>query len=189
MLCQKCKQQEAHVHLTQIINEQMDKFDLCEACAGSFGLPPSTTVEMGSTICAVEAGWTSYSPDVQLSGKLADLATGLGPNPRFPLLAYDFVRDAVDLGLQTAIRLRRDPNGPLWHISGAQLLLAFRELALQRFGKRARAALAEWDIHRTEDIGAIVFELVDRRLLSKTETDKPEDFANGYDFSEAFPES
>jgi len=178
------------VHLTQIINEQADKFDLCEACARTFGLPTSPTIGADwASSPTVEAGWTSYSPDAKLSGKLADLATGLGPNPRFPLLAYDFVRDAVDLGLQTAFRLRRDPNGPLRHISGAQLLLAFRELALQRFGKRARAALADWGIHRTEDIGAIVFELVDARLLGKTDTDKPEDFANGYDFSEAFPES
>lgn len=182
------------MHLTQIINEQMDKFDLCEACAGSFGLPPSTTIETGSTSYAsdvqltVEAGWTSYSPDVQFSGKLADLAMAFGPSPRFPLLAYDFVRDAVELGLRTAFRLRREPNGPIRHISGSQLLLAFREQALQRFGKQARGALADWGIHRTEDIGAIVFELVDARLLGKTETDKPEDFANGYDFREAFPE-
>ncbi len=167
------------MHLTQIINALMVKFDLCEACAGSFGFPPTTTIEAGSTIC---------SPDVQFAGKLTDLAVALGPNPRFPLLAYDFVRDAVDLGLRTDFRLRRDPSGPPRHISGAQLLLAFRELALQRFGKRARAALADWGILRTEDIGAIIFELVDARLLGKTENDKPEDFTNGYDFREAFPE-
>ena len=59
---------------------------------------------------------------------------------------------------------------------------------IRRCGKQARAHLAELRIHRTEDIGEIVFEMVGVGLLGKMDEDKPEDFANGYDFSKAFPE-
>ena len=44
----------------------------------------------------------------------------------------------------------------------------------------------EWGINATEDFGEIVFNLVENNLLAKTENDSREDFANGFDFNEAF---
>lgn len=38
MLCMICKQNEAKVHLTQIVGDKMQKVDLCEACAKSKGV-------------------------------------------------------------------------------------------------------------------------------------------------------
>ena len=38
MLCNLCKQNEATVHLTQIVKEKMQKVDLCEACAKEKGV-------------------------------------------------------------------------------------------------------------------------------------------------------
>jgi uncharacterized repeat protein (TIGR04138 family) len=46
--------------------------------------------------------------------------------------------------------------------------------------------LTSWNLHRSEDIGEIVFNMVNACVLSKTERDKREDFQNGYDFEEAF---
>ena len=47
MLCELCKQSQATVHLTEIVNDQMSELHLCEACANQkgaqveshFGLP------------------------------------------------------------------------------------------------------------------------------------------------------
>ena len=37
MLCEACKQAQATVHLTEIVNEQMTELHLCEACANQKG--------------------------------------------------------------------------------------------------------------------------------------------------------
>jgi protein arginine kinase activator len=38
MLCCVCKEKEAKVHLTQIVGDNMQKVDLCEACAAQKGV-------------------------------------------------------------------------------------------------------------------------------------------------------
>lgn len=38
MLCQNCHQNEATVHLTQIVDGKAEKFHLCEACAAQKGI-------------------------------------------------------------------------------------------------------------------------------------------------------
>ena len=38
MLCQNCHQNEATVHLTQIVDGQAEKYHLCEACAAQKGI-------------------------------------------------------------------------------------------------------------------------------------------------------
>ena len=38
MLCCICKEKEAKVHLTQIVNDKMQKVDLCEQCAKEKGV-------------------------------------------------------------------------------------------------------------------------------------------------------
>jgi len=37
MVCDACKQQQATVHLTEIVNEQMTELHLCESCANQKG--------------------------------------------------------------------------------------------------------------------------------------------------------
>lgn len=44
----------------------------------------------------------------------------------------------------------------------------------------------EWGVRSTEDIGQIVFNMVRAQALRKTDDDKLEDFAGGFDFREAF---
>jgi uncharacterized repeat protein (TIGR04138 family) len=41
-------------------------------------------------------------------------------------------------------------------------------------------------VTRTEDFGAIVFQLVEAGILGKTDEDQLSDFARGYDFDQAF---
>jgi len=72
------------------------------------------------------------------------------------------------------------------HMSGRELLEGFRKHALKEFGPMARLTLSEWGIERCEDVGNIVFNLVNHDLLGKTDEDSVEDFVGVYDFYEAF---
>ncbi|MGH7507191.1 MAG: UvrB/UvrC motif-containing protein [Longimicrobiales bacterium] len=44
MVCDHCKQNEAIIHLTQIVDNQMTTFHLCEGCAAEKGLEPGVNV-------------------------------------------------------------------------------------------------------------------------------------------------
>ncbi len=72
------------------------------------------------------------------------------------------------------------------HVTGEQLCWAVRDCALQRWGLMARAVLGRWGMTCTEDIGTIVFALVDNDWLQKQPTDHIEDFEDVYDFAHAF---
>ena len=92
--------------------------------------------------------------------------------------AYRFTLDAVGFTVRALEENR--------HVSGNELLDGIRRLALDRFGPMAKTVFEQWGVTRTEDFGAIVFQLVDEGLLGKTEQDKMSDFARGYDFHDAF---
>jgi len=99
-------------------------------------------------------------------------------NPRFHARAYLFVLQA----LQAVIAGLDQPR----HITGRELAMGVRELALERFGPMARTVLEHWGIHATEDVGRVVFALVEQSILITQEGDRPEDFADVFDFEEAF---
>jgi uncharacterized repeat protein (TIGR04138 family) len=71
------------------------------------------------------------------------------------------------------------------HVSGQQLLMGVRDLALQEFGMMARTVFRMWGVNRTDDFGEIVFNLVEANLMSKTARDDRADFHNVYDLDEA----
>jgi uncharacterized repeat protein (TIGR04138 family) len=75
------------------------------------------------------------------------------------------------------------------HVTGQQLCWAIRDVAQQRWGLLARTVLARWSITGTEDIGAIVFALVNNGWLQKQPTDSLSDFDAVFDFHEAFDRS
>lgn len=72
------------------------------------------------------------------------------------------------------------------HVTGQQLCWAIRDAALEQWGLMARSVLTRWNIQRTEDIGEIVFALVENDWLQKQPDDSIEDFHNVYHFEEAF---
>jgi len=72
------------------------------------------------------------------------------------------------------------------HVSGRELLEGLRSYALEQYGPMAKTVLASWGIHRCADLGDIVFSLIEYNIFSKTENDRREDFADIYDFDEAF---
>lgn len=104
-------------------------------------------------------------------------------DPRYDLDAYLFLREALDV----SVRLFNKPaDGPARHVTGRELLEAIRQHALQEFGPMALTVLNSWGVRETADFGDIVFNMVERGVLGKTDEDKKEDFRGCYDFVDAF---
>jgi uncharacterized repeat protein (TIGR04138 family) len=115
------------------------------------------------------------------------LETIVAKDPRYPREAYYFVREALDVAQRkfTKAATKSAKDKPA-HVSGQQLLEGIRAHALEQFGPLTLMVLAEWGIHRGEDFGEIVFNMVESSLLGKTENDSRDDFKGGYDFFTAF---
>lgn len=105
-------------------------------------------------------------------------------DPRYEKGAYYFVRQALDHTLKA---IKQDESSrKSSHVSGQELLDGIRRFALEQYGPMTLTLLEHWNIRKCADFGDIVFNLVDYGVLGKTENDQPEDFADGYDFREAF---
>lgn len=102
-------------------------------------------------------------------------------NPRFHGKAYLFLLSSLHQVMESLERPR--------HISGPELADGVRRLALHRFGPMARTVLQHWGIHSTEDMGDIVFTLVDLGVLIKEDDDLRDDFRDVFDFEEVFEEN
>ncbi|HLQ24225.1 MAG TPA: Minf_1886 family protein [Gemmatimonadales bacterium] len=100
---------------------------------------------------------------------------------RYDERAYLFVLATVEF-VQARLPVRR-------HVTGAELAVACRDLALEQFGLLARQVLEHWGITRTEDLGRVVFTLVEVGLLVTQPGDREQDFAGVYDFREAFTDT
>jgi uncharacterized repeat protein (TIGR04138 family) len=99
-------------------------------------------------------------------------------HPRFRPQAYAFVLDALRRVI-SGLEERR-------HISGRELAEGACGLAIDKYGPLARTVLEYWGVHSTEDLGDIVFALVDIGLLVKRAEDRPEDFHGVLSFEEVF---
>jgi uncharacterized repeat protein (TIGR04138 family) len=105
---------------------------------------------------------------------------------RFDRKAYAFVRQALDHTVKELKRKTPERTGKSQHVSGAELLQGIRAHALDQFGPLAKTVLNTWGVRRCPDFGDIVFNLIEYNVFSKTENDRREDFADLYDFDEAF---
>lgn len=100
---------------------------------------------------------------------------------RFDVDAFSFLRDSLDF---TVKKLRGEIAGT--HVNGRELLLGFRDYALKEFGPMAGTVLRSWGLNRCQDVGDMVFHLIELGVFGRSESDKPEDFADIYDFDDAF---
>ena len=97
---------------------------------------------------------------------------------RFTEHAYLFVLSALEF-CQSRLLERR-------HITGRELAVACRDLALERYGVMARLVLEHWGVRCTADLGDIVFTLVELGLLISQPGDTRDDFCAVFDFDQAF---
>jgi len=112
--------------------------------------------------------------------------------PHYAYEAYAFVCDAVD---HTLDQLGRndpdaDPEDPTdaHHVSGAELVRGLCELAVSAFGMMAPVVFRQWNVRTTDDIGRMVFDLIEVGKLSKSDRDSPEDFHDLFDLPQALAE-
>jgi uncharacterized repeat protein (TIGR04138 family) len=110
------------------------------------------------------------------------LDTVIARDSRYDREAYVFLRDALEFTLKKRRKARKDEND----VPAAELLDGFRLYALKECGPMARLVLDYWGVRSCEDVGNLVFNLVEANVFSKTDRDTAEEFRHGFDFEEAF---
>ena len=106
---------------------------------------------------------------------------------RYAYEAYEFIFDALGHTQQLVGRKPREgePVAEQHHVSGAEILRGTVDLARKEFGWLAKTVFHQWGVTRTDDVGELVFNLIEGSLLSKTETDRRADFQNLFDLDRA----
>ena len=105
---------------------------------------------------------------------------------RFPVEAYDFVQRGLDLA---ARRCHGDEKGEgSRHVTGQELCLAIRDLAVDSWGPLASEVLRQWNVHRTRDFGEMVYLMIDLGLMGRQDSDSISDFDDVFDFDSVFAE-
>ena len=102
---------------------------------------------------------------------------------RYHREAYVFLRDALDF---TTKQQQKMKGAALRHVAGPELLEGVRQYALKEFGPMTLSVFSYWGIHRCEDIGQMVFNLIAAGIFGKTDEDSMDDFKAVYDFQDAF---
>jgi uncharacterized repeat protein (TIGR04138 family) len=92
--------------------------------------------------------------------------------------AYEFVLKGLGF---TQKKLKKTA-----HVSGVELACGLRDYAINQYGALSDRVLSHWGISQTRDFGNIVFNMIEKKLLSKTEEDTLLDFDAVYDFKKAF---
>jgi len=106
----------------------------------------------------------------------------------YPAEAMEFVRE----GLAHTVRMVHggelgEPElGEHNHVTGRQLCIGLRTLAVEKWGRLAGLVLRRWGVRETLDFGRIVFDMVESGVLRTSEEDTIEDFRDVYAFDEAF---
>ena len=103
---------------------------------------------------------------------------------RYPPEAFAFLHEGLARAVKTVYG-EESPEG-MKHVTGKQLCLSLRDFAMERWGLLARTVLAKWNIRSTADFGNMVYLLIEKGFMKKTEQDSLEDFTGVYDFDEAF---
>ena len=129
----------------------------------------------------------------------------LAEDPRYPREAYLFVIEALrfaqtrfgsseasskENGADDTTKMSRQETSSMerssHHVTGQQLCESVRRFALEEYGLLARRVLDRWGIRSTHDLGEIVYRLIQLGWMSKTSSDRLEDFDNVFDFDTEF---
>jgi uncharacterized repeat protein (TIGR04138 family) len=131
-----------------------------------------------------------------------ELARVIARDPRYTIEGYAFVLESLNLARQLKLKARAKrerarPSRPRKkkaaearsqpeasaHVTGRELCLAARRLAVRHYGLMATLVLEQWGIRSTSDIGEIVYNLIASGDLDKTPADKRSDFDDVFDFA------
>ncbi len=132
----------------------------------------------------------------------------LKDDPRYPLEAYQFVRESLayaqdvlnmgeDISVEHLPEVASTPeptpesaSGPTptkeHHLSGQQLCEAIRTFAIDQYGYMAQIVLKNWGFETTGDFGNVVYNLINIGWMRKSEEDRREHFDDVFKFDDAF---
>lgn len=106
----------------------------------------------------------------------------LAKDPRYQRDVYGFVRDALDF----TVKQQKKSKEGVSHVTPGQLLDGIRVFALKEFGPMVPTVFGYWNVNSCEDLGHIVFNMIQEQFLGKHDSDTIEQFRDGYDFHQAF---
>jgi len=101
-----------------------------------------------------------------------------GRDERYLLGAYEFVLNGMEFYL-TSIGEKR-------HVSGQELTRGLLLFAQKQFGLLARKVLHYWGIDKTDDLGNIVYNMIEINIMSKQPDDSLEHFSDVLDIDAFF---
>ena len=96
-------------------------------------------------------------------------------DPRYAAEAYAFLCDALTHAVKLLDREDKDDR----HVTGPELLMGFRDLALHEFGPMALFVMHEWGIRCSEDVGNMVYNFIEVSYFGRNDNDRLEDFSDG----------
>lgn len=109
------------------------------------------------------------------------------PRRQFHPQAYVFITEALRTAQETLGRQAvGDRVDETHHITGPELLEGVRTLGLRLFGPMAPVVFNHWGLHSTDDFGRMVFEMIERSEMSKSENDQLSDFHEIYAIDDEF---
>ncbi|MAS94343.1 MAG: hypothetical protein CMO55_14185 [Verrucomicrobiales bacterium] len=94
---------------------------------------------------------------------------------------YDFLREALGRAIKAN---NSDELEEHRHVTGPELLEGIVNLAADEFGIMAVTILDSWGIRDGEDVGNMVFNLIDAGAFGRSEEDSPTDFVGVIDLKE-----
>ncbi len=106
----------------------------------------------------------------------AKLAAVLKNDDRYPIQAYLFMEEAVQAAMKDYEK-RSQVRGSR-HVTGQELVHSIVKELLRKYGPMAWDVLTAWNIHKTEDFGNLVYNLVRVKLLGVSPEDSPNDFVD-----------
>ncbi len=118
------------------------------------------------------------SAEHDLISKIRSEFIDSGRDVRYPCDAYIFVLQGLEFYFAKINEKR--------HVTGGELSGGLVEFARRQFGPLAFEVLRTWGISSTNDFGFIVYNLIDIGAMSKTPSDRVEDFFNVFDLKDYF---
>ena len=133
MQCELCKQTQATVHLTEIVNDQMSELHLCEACANQKG----AQVESHFGLADLLSGLAEFSKTQEPEEVTAKACPTCG-------MSYDDFRKVGRLGCADCYQtFKRGLGGLLKRIHGSPIHVGKSPMRLLKPSKMAKSELLE----------------------------------------------
>ena len=133
MLCEVCKQTQATVHLTEIVNDQMTELHLCEGCANQKGAQVESHFGLADLLSGLADFGKTQEPE-EVPAKACPSCS----------MTYDDFRKVGRLGCaECYLTFKRSLGGLLKRIHGSPLHLGKSPVRLLKTAKGAKTELLD----------------------------------------------